>query len=191
MKRFDGFALVCKRESLNMYAFDMDKDICMVKPEAAIEVSMHEDPQAISFLEESSIKERLARGDRIFVACAEKNPVAQIFAAVNNTYIGEINDWLNIPPKEVYLYDAYTDPRYRNKQIYHHLICCAASYFKTRSYAYALIFSAAANAYSVRGITHCGFQCYEIVHYWNFFGWQSWKYDVGERHVGARLSNED
>jgi ribosomal protein S18 acetylase RimI-like enzyme len=191
MKRFDGFAFVCKKELLNMYAFDLNKDICTVEPKTEIEVSMHENPQAIHFMEESSIKERLARGDRIFVACARKNPVAHIFAAVNNAFVGEINDWLNIGPKEVYLYDAHTDPRYRNKQIYPHLICCAASYFKTRSYAYAMIFSSAANTHSVRGITRCGFECYEVVHYWNFFGWQSWKYDVGERHVGARLGNEN
>jgi hypothetical protein len=67
----------------------------------------------------------------------------------------------------------------------------AAHYFKKRAFRFAMIFSTADNRGSIKGIERCGFKCYEVVDYRNFLGLRSWRYRVGERHVEARLGNEN
>lgn len=174
-----------------MYAIDLKKKISLVNAEVGVDVSTHSTPVALGGLQKSAIESRLEKGDRIFVARYNRTPVAYLFAAPSKTYIGEIDDWLIVDRKEVYLYDAFTAPELRGKRIYPHLITEAARYYKNRGYRRAMIFSTAQNVVSVKGITRCGFECYEIVWYRNFLGWKSWKYQGRERLVDSRLSREN
>lgn len=180
-----------KREVLNMYALDLKNEVRVIRPEVTVNVSVHERPVEVQILERSTIDERVARGEKIFVGYHQKNPIAYLFAAASDCWIGEIEDWLVIDPEEIYLYDAFTSPGYRGKGVYPYLICRAASYFKNRSYKYTMIFATANNIESIRGIEKCAFKCYEAVNFRNFLGWKSWHFRVGERHVGSRLSNEN
>ncbi|KPK62838.1 hypothetical protein AMJ83_09525 [candidate division WOR_3 bacterium SM23_42] len=190
-RRFDGFAKAYKREVLNMYAFDLRNKMGVIAPGMAVNVSAHEKPVEARILHKSTAEERVARGEKIFVAYYQKNPIAYLFASTGDCWIGEIEDWLVIDPDEIYLYDAFTSPEYRGRGIYPLLINRAAGYFRNRSYRYTMIFATGSNTESIRGIEKCGFKCYEIVHYRNFLGWKSWHFIVGERHVGSRLSNEN
>ena len=135
--------------------------------------------------------QRLAKGDRLIVAYVKRNPVAYLFAATTDTWVGEIEDWLNIAAQEVYFYDAFTAIDYRGRRIYPSLMAAAARYFKKRGFRHAMIFSTAENKYSIKGIEKCGFRCYEVVDYRNFLGLKSWYYQIGAKHVKARLGNEN
>ena len=174
-----------------MYDFDLKKRISMVETEAVVDVSVHGKPLVLGRLQRSVIESRLEKGDKIFIAKHNGNPVAYLFAATSKTYIGEIDDWLIVNGREVYLYDAFTAPEFRGKRIYPRLITEASDYFKNKSCKHAMIFSAARNITSIKGIERCGFKCYETVWYRNFLGWKSWRYQVRQRSVDSRLSNEN
>jgi GNAT superfamily N-acetyltransferase len=190
-RRFEGFRRVRKHEVLRMYALDLKGVIKMVKPQIPVKYSVHEGPVSIDPIEDLTRDERYAKGDRAIVARVKRHQVAYLFAATTDTWVGEIEDWFNIPQGEVYLYDAYTVADYRGRRVYPFLICAAADYFKKRAYRCAMIFSAAYNKDSIKGIEKCGFRCYEVVDYRNFLGLKSWHYRVGERYVRARLGNEN
>jgi ribosomal protein S18 acetylase RimI-like enzyme len=189
--RFDGFSLVQKKDVLKMYAFDLKERINPVEAEALVDVSVHGTPVKVGRLPRSVIESRLEKGDKIFIAEHNNEPVAYLFAATSNTYIGEIDDWLMVNRGEVYLYDAFTAPEFRGRRIYPHLITEAAVHFKNRGYEHALIFSTVQNILSIKGITRCGFKCYKTVWFRNFLGWKSWRYQDRERFVDSRLSSEN
>lgn len=174
-----------------MYALDLDLVIPGVKPLLPVRYAIHQGRVRIDTVAASVQEQRVAKGDQIFVAYMKQQPVAYLFAAMTDTWVDEVDDWLNIPAREVYLYDAFTVPACRGRRIYPFLMTTAARYFKKRAYRFALIFSTAENTNSARGIERCGFKCYETVDYWNFLGLKSWRYRLGERHVKARLGSEN
>jgi GNAT superfamily N-acetyltransferase len=182
---------VHKRQELRLYALDLGGSIRTVKPKNGIAYSVHKRSGPVGMIESSRCERRFAKGDRAIVAYIKHNPVAYLFAATTDTWVGEIEDWLSIVSKEVYFYDAFTAVRYRGRGIYPSLLCRGAAYFKKRGYRHAVIFSTARNRDSIKGIEGCGFSCYETVDYRNFFGLKTWYYRVGERYVKTRLGNEE
>ena len=173
-----------------MYALDLGGVVPRVKPLMQVKYAVHKSPVRIDTVAASTQQQRAAKGDQVVVAYIEQHPVAYLFAAITDTWVGEVEDWLNIPAREVYLYDAYTAAEYRGRRIYPFLMTTAAHYFKKRACRFALIFSTAGNTDSLRAIERCGFKCYEVVDHRNFLGLKSWRYRVGERNVKARLGNE-
>ena len=190
IKRFDGFALVNRREVLCMYATALKDDISIVRPSVTVKVSVTDRPSEIDMLTASTIAARSARGDRIFVAHHHGIIVAYIFATTEECTVGEIDDSLDVAQNEVYLYDAYTRPVFRGKGIYSYLITKATEYFKNESYEHAMIFSTKDNLSSNRGIERGGFKLYETVQYHNIMGRKSWEIKLGERYVRSRLRIE-
>lgn len=174
-----------------MYALDLDEVIPGIKPLIPVRYAVHEGPAHMDTVAAPTQEQRAAKGDRVAVAYVKRYPVAYLFAATTDTWVGEVEDWLDIPPQEVYLYDAYTAADYRGRRIYPFLMAATAHYFKKRAFRFAMIFSTADNTGSIKGIERCGFKCYEVVDYRNFLGLKSWRYRVGERHVEARLGNEN
>ncbi|UCG30476.1 MAG: GNAT family N-acetyltransferase [candidate division WOR-3 bacterium] len=191
IKRFDGLTLVNKREVLRMYALSLRIEIPAVRPSITVKLSFGERPFEVDMLKASAIAERAARGDKIFAAYHQGIPVAYLFTTTRECRVGEIDDWLEVKPNEVYLYDAYTRPSFRGKRIYPFLITKVAEYYRNEAFDYAMIFSTENNASSNKGIERCGFNIYETVYYRNFLGWKSWQTKIGERHVGSRLRIED
>lgn len=190
VKRFDGLALVNRREVLCLYATALKGDISIVRPSVTVKVSISDRLSDIDMLTASTIALRSARGDEIFVAHHHGIIVAYLFATTKECKVEEIDDSLDIAQNEVYFYDAYTRPVFRGKGIYSHLITKASEYFKSKAYEHALIFSTKANLSSNRGIGRCGFGHYETVRYHNFMGWKSWDIKLGERYVRSRLRIE-
>ena len=174
-----------------MYAVDLKKRIRRIESELIVDISAHTKPVPIGRVQKSVIESRLEKGDKVFIAKSNGDLVAYLFAATSKTDIGEIDDWLIVDQNEVYLYDAFTVSRVRGKGIYPRLIMHASACFKKQGFKHALIFSTVGNAASIRGIERCGFRCYETVWYRNFLGWKSWRYDVRDKFVTSRLSNED
>lgn len=190
IKRFDGLALINKREVLGMYATALKGDIPIVRPSVTIKVSVSDRPADIDMLTASTIALRSARGDKIFVAYHHGIIVAYLFATTKECKVGEIDDSLDVAQNEVYFYDAYTRSVFRGKGIYPHLITKASEYFKSKAYEHAMIFTTKSNLSSNRGIERCGFRLYETVRYHNFMGRKSWDIKLGERYVRSRLRIE-
>lgn len=132
----------------------------------------------------------MAGGARFFVAYHNDAPAGYLFATTKDCWVGEIDDWLRVEEKEVYLYAAYTKPQFRGMNIYPYLITEAADFFKGVSYEYAMIFSTGQNVSSQKAIERSGFRLYGKVHYRNLLGWRSWRTTIGDRHVRSRLRTE-
>lgn len=162
----------------------------VVKPLISIRSVIYDHPVDIEGLQASVIARRMARGARLFVAFHEDTPAGYLFAATEDCRVGEIDDWLRVEENEVYLYAAYTGPRFRGRRIYPHLVTRASDHFKGLSYEYAMIFSTGENVSSQKGIERSGFRLYEKVHYQNLLGWRSWRVRIGDRHVRSRLRVE-
>ena len=190
IKKFSGLSLVSRKEALSMYAIDLESALPIIKPTVTVRISFCDRPSEVDILNASTVAERTARGDKFFVAHHQGILVAYLFATTRECRVGEIDDWLEVGPREVYLYDAYTRPVFRGKGIYPHLITKAAEYFRHESYKHAMIFSTKDNLSSNRGIERCGFKLYETVQYRNFMGWESWEIELRDRHVSSRLRIE-
>ena len=174
-----------------MYARDLKRPVKKVESEVPVRYLVHEKPAMLDSVGELEYQERFAKGDKMIGAYQKKDLVAYLFAATSDTWVGEIEDWLNVPAGEVYLYDAHTAEDHRGMRIYPSLICEAMSYYKKKGYVFAMIFSSMYNIDSIKGIERCGFQLYGAVGYHNFMGLKIWKYNMEERHVKARFRNED
>jgi GNAT superfamily N-acetyltransferase len=174
-----------------MYAVDLRKKIQGIESQLVVDISVHTKPVPLGRVQKSVIESRLEKDDKVFIARSNGDLVAYLFAATSKADIGEIDEWLIVGQNEVYLYDAFTVSRVRGKGIYPRLIAHASAYFKNQGCKHALIFSTSGNTASIRGIERCGFRCYETVWYRNFLGWKSWRYDVRDKFVTSRLSNED
>jgi len=173
-----------------MYAFNLTRNVKTVKPLLEVKESVHGSKLKDDLIGVTKSAERYAKGDMIVAAYLEKKIVAYLFAATTDTWVGEVEDMLRVKSNEVYFYDAFTLPPYRGKGLYPYLLCVAASYFQRQSFSCALIFSAAGNQSSIKGIQKSGFRYYGSVYYRNLFGWRSWYYRVGERHVESRFACE-
>lgn len=181
---------VCKRHVLCLYERALQMPVNVVEPMVAIRSVVYDRPAEIRMVQASIAAQRIARGDRLFVAYHENTPVGHLFAAIRECQVEEIDDMLYVEEKEVYLYAAHTGSEFRGKHIYPHLITRASEYFKRESYEYAMIFSTEENARSRRGIERSGFSLYEEIDYRNLLGWRSWRIRIGDRHVRSRLRIE-
>lgn len=174
-----------------MYEADLRAKTPMVDALVPLAVVVHDRPAEVGILPAALTAARTGAGEVLFVGYCAHVPVAYLWAATRECWIGEIDDRLQIQPGEVYLYDAYTRSDWRGKRIYPHLIGRAVRHFKTRSWARAMIFATRRNAASMRSIVRCGFDRYATVRYRNLMGWRSWKMEIGERHVRSRLRLEN
>lgn len=188
--RFTKPQLAISSESLKLYAFKLSGSIPEIKPKVTVEVTTHDRPLELGSLRRSIVEQRIAQGDKICVARHRSNPVAYIFIATRNCRVDEIHDWFTVASGEVYLYDAFTTDEYRGNRIYSFMLSHATRLYKESAFSYALIFSTALNTSSIKGIERAGFQCYEIVYFYNIFGFKIWNYKKQYDDIESRFSNE-
>lgn len=190
-KSFSNLQRKVSLESLKLYSFNLRDKIPDITPKVTIDVVDYTRPLKLENLKRETVEERILYGDQIFVACHKSKPVAYLFVTTTRSQVCEIDDTLLVGSNEVYLYDAFTSADYRGNRIFPALISNAASFFKERSYSYALIFVTSSNINSIRGVKRAGFSCYQIIHFYNFFGFKIWNYTARSRYVQSRFSNED
>jgi len=175
---------------LKLYSFKLSDTSPEIRPKVKVEVTTHDRPLELISLQPSLIEQRIAQGDKIFVACYEEKPVAYLFTATRKCWVSEIQDLFIVASREVYLYDAFTIAQYRGNRIYSFLLNNVVRFFKELAYSYALIFSTASNISSIKGIEHTGFQCYETIHFCNLLGMNIWNYKQRNNDIQSRFSVE-
>jgi GNAT superfamily N-acetyltransferase len=188
--RFTKPQFAISSESLRLYAFKLSEGTPQIRPKVIVKVTTHDRPLELGSLQRSIVEQRIAQGDKICVARHSSNPVAYIFIATRNCWVDEIQDWFIVASGEVYLYDAFTSDEYRRNRIYSFLLSHATRLFKESAFSYVLIFSTALNTSSIKGIERAGFQCYEIVYFYNIFGFKIWNYKKQHNGIESRFSNE-
>ncbi len=179
-----------RKESLRLYYCDLNNPIQFINPLIDIEIDSNAQYSNFNFLDKSTIKERISRGDKTFIAFTNEEPAAYLFATTKDIWVDEIKDWLILSQGEVYLYDALTLPKYRGKMIYPTLIQHVAEYFKELRFNNALIFTRSDNRSSIQGIENARFKYYEDIKFFNIFGFKLWIYKDWRKCVQSRFKNE-
>lgn len=179
-----------KKDSLRLYYYDLNNPIQFINPLIDIMIDSNDQYSNFNFLEKSSIKERISREDKIFIAFTNDEVVAYLFATTKDIWVDEIKDWLILSKGEVYLYDALTLPKYRGKMIYPTLIQHVAEYFKELCFKNALIFTRVDNRSSIQGVENARFKFYEDIKFFNIFGLKLWIYKDWRKCVQSRFKNE-
>ncbi len=190
-KRFTKLQTSISRETLKLYYFNLKNKVPTTTPKVTIDVEVYDHPVDLEHLERSTIEERVIKGDRIFVALYQSKPVGYLFTATSSTWVGEIDDTLLVNSKEVYIYDAFTYSEFRGNRIFPALITSVERFFRDLSYSCVLIFVACSNLSSIKGIERAGFDCYQVVHFYNLLGLRVWSYKTRSLCVQSRFSNEN
>lgn len=175
---------------MKLYSFKLSDSPSDIIPKIEVEVATLDHPLELASLQPSLIEQRIARGDKIFVACHKEKPIAYLFSATRKCRVSEIQDWIIVASGEVYLYDAFTMARYRGNRIYPFLLNKAIHFFKELAYSYALICTTSSNISSIKGVENAGFHCYETINFYNLFGLKFWNYKQRDNDVQSRFSNE-
>lgn len=168
----------------------LGETVVQIEPKLEIEIRINDQTSVLNLLSQSVIKERISCGDHIFIAFLGGEPIAYLFATSQDCWVDEVKDWLILGSGEVYIYDALTLYEYRGNLLYPSLIVYAAKFYKELSYSHALIFTSALNRRSTIGIERANFYCYQVINFYNLFGFQIWDYKLRSRDVQSRFRNE-
>ena len=161
-----------------------------VTPKIAVQMSTDE-PSELQNVRRDLLKRRLRRGDTVFTAYTQEQPVGYIFAARESAWVGEIDTRFRIQSGDIYFYDAFTYPAYRGMRIYPWLLTRAARHYREQDYNTALIFTTSANRASARAIRHAGFSCYQRIRFYDMWGLKMWHYTSRKNHVKSYCAIEN
>jgi GNAT superfamily N-acetyltransferase len=168
----------------------LDSRIPKVTPKKALQMKTTK-PSELQNVRRDLLKRRLRRGDTVFTAYDQAQPVGYIFAARESAWVGEIDTRLRIQPGDIYLYDAFTYPANRGMRVYPWLLTHAARYYREQGYKTALIFTTSVNRASARAIRRAGFSCYQRIRFYDLWGLKMWHYTARKNHVKSYCAVEN
>ena len=138
-------------------------------------------PELSSVMDEETLKSRFLRGN--VCSCllhSSGEPVesdtgggrivSYCWIAFNEEWIGEIEMKVRPRREEAYLYDAFTLPQYRCRNLFSALLSNSLEYLRSRGYSRALIFALSSNKPSIRAIEKSGFKCFQSVLFFKLLG---------------------
>ena len=132
--------------------------------------------QLAKALDPNLVHRRLDRGEICFAAVHEGNIVSYCWMAQGKIGIEEINLAVSTLPDEVYLYDAFTLAPWRGKGIYPVVLREMLLYAGLNDFSRALIFVAADNTPSRRGVLKAGFLEFQVVTHLSILGIPFYRY---------------
>lgn len=173
---FLGLELTVKKQSLELYIHDLGQKIKDIRTALPINIELLQKPVPMQDTSLSMISDHLMSGQNIFAAFYQKKLVGYIFTTTSKCWVKEIQDYFNVAPHEVYLFNAYVCRKFRGNQIYQALLTHILRYYRARSYRIALIFTVRNNINSRKGIKNAGFTYFGDIHFSDFLGKKSWQY---------------
>ncbi|MFQ5912745.1 MAG: GNAT family N-acetyltransferase [Nitrospinota bacterium] len=166
---------------LVLYAFPLPGSVQAPDPSVGVELIRVKkgDPaveQVVKVLKPDLVHQRLERGEIFFGAVHEGKIVSYCWLAQGKIGIEEINLAVCTQPGEVYLYDAYTLAPWRGKGLYPVVLREMLQYAGQNGFSRALIFVAADNTASRRGVLKAGFLEFQVVTCLAIFGFSFHRY---------------
>jgi RimJ/RimL family protein N-acetyltransferase len=113
---------------------------------------------------------RLERGEQFWTAQLDQKIVSYCWATHAPVEIGEVRRVIAPRRGEIYLYDAFTFPAYRGKNLYPAILHCILTHSRQQELQRALIFVLDDNVASIRGVQKAGFCEFQRVTYCNLLG---------------------
>lgn len=173
---FPGPALTIKKETLELYIHDLSRPANEAKADLPVDIKRLRKPIALENVSSLVVSDHIASKQNIFVAYHLNKPIGYLFTTTLQSLVEEIDDYLKVADREIYLYNAYVYRMFRGKHIYQALLIHVLRYYKNKSYTKALIFTTQNNINSQTGIKKVGFKCFGHIHFSNFLGRKTWQY---------------
>lgn len=129
-------------------------------------------------LDHSLAKRRFERGEVCFAALHEGKIVSYCWMAQGKIGIEELDLAVSTLPDEVYLYDAFTLPPWRGRGLYPVILREMLLYAGRNGFSRALIFVAAGNTASRRGVLKAGFLEFQVVTHLSILGIPFYRYSA-------------
>lgn len=164
--------------SLSLFSFNDANEIPVAKENIPIRIlllsdkSFTETPllEKYNYLYNDVFVGRLENGDICCCAIYNDEIVSYCWVAKHKAYIGEIGKEISLKEKEIYLYDAFTQPEFRGNNLFPKILTSILNYGKLKGYQKALIFALSSNNSSVVAIKKAGFEIFQSVHFLYIYG---------------------
>lgn len=157
---------------LNLYSFRMSDPIpCLTTEEDVFSSFLTEPTLELSkVIGEEISNSRFLHGNICSCLLHQKKAVSHCWIAFDEEWIEEIE--MKFKPKdgEAYLFDAFTLPEYRGKNLFPIVLCNTLSYLKAKGYHRVLIFALNSNRASIKAIQKAGFRHFQSVISFKLFG---------------------
>ncbi|OGW16043.1 MAG: hypothetical protein A3G93_01895 [Nitrospinae bacterium RIFCSPLOWO2_12_FULL_45_22] len=177
---------------LYLYAFPLSGDMPLIKPKLDVQVyqlrNISESPcfNLLEIADELICQSRFGRGEMIWIAVHQSHIAAYCWVAFSEAEVGEIDKVIKVKHEEFYLYDAFTLPDYRGKNLYPYILTYVCQYGKEKGYTRALIFVLRENIPSQCGIEKAGFKRFQVIKYSRICGIPFYRQSpIEEGHEGV------
>lgn len=150
---------------LNLYFFKMSNPIphIAIKEDIVLHFLKKRSPELSLVVSNVVSDQRFSRGSVCSCLFHQNKIVSYCWLSFQEEWIGEIETTISLKMDEVYLFDAFTLPEYRGKNLFPFLLTNTITYLKTQGYCYALIFALSTNRVSIKAIQKAGFKYFRKV----------------------------
>ncbi len=112
-----------------------------------------------------NFKERLGKGDIYCCAIFREEVVSYCWMTSNSAPIGEIGKSIILKNREMYLYDAFTEPEFRGNGLFPRILTAILRRGRQEGYQKAFIFALSSNKSSIMAIRRTGFNSFQSVYF--------------------------
>lgn len=171
---------------LNLYSFRMSDPIpCLSTEEDVVPSFLREPTSELSeVIGEEISHSRFLHGNICSCLLHQKKVVSYCWIAFDEVWIGEIEMLIKPKDEEAYLFDAFTLPEYRKRNLFSVVLSNTLSYLKSKGYHRVLIFALHSNRASIKATEKASFRHFQSVIFLKIFG-------KGFHLKSKRLADED
>ena len=157
---------------LNLYSFRMSDPIpCLTTEEDVLPSFLREPTLELSkVIAEEISNSRFLHGNICSCLHHRKKVVSHCWIAFDEEWIGEIEMLIKPKDREAYLFDAFTLPEYRGKNLFPTVLSNTLNYLKAKGYHRVLIFALNSNRASIKAIQKASFRHFQSVVFLKLFG---------------------
>lgn len=103
-------------------------------------------------------KRRWRRGDRCYVACVDRTPIAYIWICLSEWRLRDADKGHPLRPRTAFLYDALTRKQWRGQGVYRNLVSACVQDLAAEGYESLCAFVSVQNPPALRALEMLGFQ---------------------------------
>jgi glycosyltransferase involved in cell wall biosynthesis len=139
----------------------------------------------LAYLKEEEIKKRFVLGDICFLARANGEYTHYAWVRFKEADVTEIKKRVNFGKSSGVIYNCYTYPKFRGRNIYPYVLSKILDFLKEHGYRSAYIYAKASNYPSLRGIEKAGFREIGLADYKRIFKTVKSKFQGNEEFLRA------
>lgn len=157
---------------LNLYSFTLTNPVPLILPRGDFRILLLQEktPELSQICSEGLTDSRFSRGELCCCALHTSDAVSYCWIASDCEVVGEIERVVKLREGEVYLFDAFTSPLHRGKNLCAAILSKSLEWARSKGHSRALIFASSDNRPSVRAINRAGFKLLQTLTCIRLFG---------------------